>query len=198
MLKAMLTAGALALGLTAAAGAAEIRSSVDAATLDKEKATPLGLYLTPRDAHEALTADPAIVFVDVRDPIEVAFVGHPQGMDANIPVKIATHDFDAKKGSYAMKANASFVAEVERLMVREGRGKADPVFVMCRSGGRAADAAKLLAAEGFTNVWNLVEGFEGDMDKPTGQRSVNGWRNAGLPWSYKLDASAAWQPPAAN
>ncbi|MBK0398457.1 sulfurtransferase [Limibaculum sp. M0105] len=196
MWKHVIAAGACVIALASPAGAADIRSSVDAATLDKKKSTPLGLYLTPQDAHAALQADPAIVFVDVRDPIEVAFVGHPEGIDANVPVKIATHRFDGKKGDYVMEPNAGFVAQVEAVLAREGRGKTDPVFVMCRSGGRSAAAARQLIEAGFTNVWNLVEGFEGDSDKASGQRTLNGWRNAGLPWSYKLDERLAWQPTA--
>ncbi|MDT8342808.1 MAG: rhodanese-like domain-containing protein [Thermohalobaculum sp.] len=198
MLKSLITASALAMVLATQASAGEIRSSVDAATLGKGKATPLGLYLTPHDAHAALSADPSIVFIDVRDPIEVAFVGHAAGMDANIPVKIATHRFVADKGTYAMEDNAQFVAEARALVAREGRTAADPVFVMCRSGGRSAEAARALIDAGFTNVWSLVEGFEGDSDAASGHRDTNGWRNAGLPWSYKLTAAQAWQAGAAH
>ena len=180
-----------ALALPALAG--EIASSVDASKLPKDKATALGLYLTPGDAHAALLADPGIVFLDVRDPIEVAFVGHPEGADANVPVKLATTRLNEKGDKYRMAPNKDFLAQVEAVMAREGKGKADPVFVMCRSGGRSADAAKLLIEAGYTNVWNLVEGFEGDMDKEKGQRVKNGWKNAGLPWTYKIDPKTAWQ-----
>ena len=51
---------------------------------------------------------------------------------------------------------------------------------------RSARAADVLAKAGFTQVYNVVEGFEGDYGK-TGRRDVNGWKNAGLPWTYKLD-----------
>lgn len=180
--------------LTLPAGAAEIASSVDTAALPKGKQTPLGLYLTPADAHAALQADPGIVFLDVRDPIEVAFVGHAEGTDAIVPVAVATHRFDPKRGSYAMQMNKAFVAQVEKAVARDGKDKDDPVFVMCRSGGRSAAAAGVLAKAGFTNVWSLVEGFEGDTDKATGERTVNGWKNADLPWSMKLDQRVAWQP----
>ena len=57
----------------------------------------------------------------------------------------------------------------------------------------SASAANALANVGYTNVWSLVEGFEGDKDS-AGMRAVNGWRNAGLPWSYKLKPSQAWVP----
>lgn len=183
-----------ALALAVPAGAQDIRSSVDAVALAASKTTPLGLYLTPRDAHAALQDNPDILFIDVRDPIEVAFVGHATPMDANVPVRIATHVFDPAQGSYRMEPNTAFVAEVAAVLDRAGLDRDAPVFVMCRSGGRSAAAARQLIEAGFGNVWNLVEGFEGDSDPATRARSVNGWRNAGLPWGYSIAPEAAWQP----
>jgi len=49
------------------------------------------------------------------------------------------------------------------------------------------------SAAGYSNVWNLVECFEGGKNKD-GARAINGWRNTGLPWSYKIPAEAAWVP----
>jgi len=193
MIRTIIAAAALASVTALSAIAGQITSSVDAAGLPKSKQTSLGLYLTPQDAQAALVADPGIVFIDVRDPIEVSFIGHADGVDANVPVEVASHRFDPKGGHYAMDDNPNFLAEVDAVVAREGRGKADPVFVICRSGSRSAAAARRLAEAGYTNVWNLVEGFEGDKDQ-SGQRAVNGWRNAGLPWSYKLDEKTAWQP----
>ena len=64
-------------------------------------------------------------------------------------------------------------------------------MVMCRSGGRSAMAVNLLAKAGFTNVYNIIDGMEGDaVEDPdsvfVGQRLVNGWKNAGCPWTYEL------------
>lgn len=176
------------------ASAAEIRSSVDAAAVPEAKRTSLGLYLTPKEAAAALEADPGILFLDVRDPLEITFVGHPVAIDAIIPLQIGTLEFDAKAGAYKMAPNAEFVADVDAVMTREGLGKDHPVFVMCRSGGRSAAAAEQLVKAGYTKVWNLVEGFEGDKDE-AGGRALNGWRNAGLPWTYELTAEQAWTRP---
>lgn len=195
MLRSLLAAAVAAL-VSGAALAGQIASSVDPAALPKSKTTSLGLYLSPKDAAAALAADPSIVFLDVRDPIEVAFVGHAEGVDANVPVATFSHRFDPKANDYAPVQNPNFVAEAEAALARLGRTKADPVFVICRSGGRSAAAAEKLAKAGFANVWNLTEGFEGDLNKETGERTLNGWRNAGLPWTYKLTAEAAWSAPA--
>ena len=69
-------------------------------------------------------------------------------------------------------------------------GPEDTVLAMCRSGGRSAMAANLLAQAGFKKVYNIVDGMEGDaVDDPhsvfVGQRLRNGWKNSGCPWTYK-------------
>ncbi|MEL7172360.1 MAG: rhodanese-like domain-containing protein [Pseudomonadota bacterium] len=181
--------------VAAPAGAGQIISSVDAETLGPKKRTVLGLHLTAAEAGRALAEDPGIVFIDIRDPIEVSFIGHAAPVDALVPWRIGSHVFVPEKGRYRMAPNAAFVSEVEGVLAREGKGKDDPVFLICRSGNRTGAAANALAKAGFTNVWNLVDGFEGDKG-PDGIRAVNGWRNAGLPWRYELDARTAWQPPA--
>lgn len=173
------------------AGPANIQSDVDAATVTPAKATPLGLYLTPQEAHRALTENPDILFIDVRDPIEVTFIGHAEGVDKIIPVGIATREVDPETGQYRMAANQDFVANVDEFVAAQGKTKTDPIIVSCRSGSRSALAARKLIDAGYTNVWNLVEGFEGDK-APDGTRKSNGWRNAHLPWTYKLAHGVAW------
>ena len=68
---------------------------------------------------------------------------------------------------------------------------------MCRSGGRSALAVNALAQAGFTNVYNVIDGFEGDkVDDPTsyydGKRMKNGWKNSGSPWTYDCEPDLLW------
>lgn len=185
-----------ALGLTLAASSAKagtglIVSDIAADSLRASQTTPLGLYLSPTAAHAALQENPEILFVDVRDPIEITFVGHPAGLDRIIPLRTATHEVDPDSGQYKMVTNENLVNDFDRLLTEKGKTKTDPLFVSCRSGSRSASVARTLIEAGYTNVWNLTEGFEGDKDED-GVRAVNGWRNAGLPWSYELGAGVAW------
>ena len=74
---------------------------------------------------------------------------------------------------------------------------ADRVILICRSGDRSARAADLLANAGYTQVYSITDGFEGDAAKDgpqAGQRIVNGWKNAGLPWTYKLEKQKMYFP----
>ena len=80
-------------------------------------------------------------------------------------------------------------------LVAEVKGLAEPtdtLMLMCRSGGRSAKAVDQLAAAGFTNVYNITDGMEGDKVKDPesvfhGKRVKNGWKNWGLPWIYSFD-----------
>ncbi len=183
--------GLAVLSLTNAAYAVEIKSDVSPEKVSQSRSTPLGLYLSPKGAFKALKQNPKIVFIDVRDPIEVSFVGHALGTDKNIPLAFASHEFSPELGRYKMKENPNLLAEVKNLIDREGVTKKDPIFVACRSGGRSGKVARKLIKAGYTNVWNLVEGFEGDKNEK-GARTLNGWRNAGLPWTYKIPETMAW------
>ena len=57
-----------------------------------------------------------------------------------------------------------------------------PVVLICRSGKRSHAAAELLLREGFVEVYNVAEGFEGELDEDHRRSSVGGWRFNGLPW----------------
>lgn len=154
--------------------------------IPKEKQTALGLYLTAKQAYEQWQATPEKVkVIDVRTPEEFLFVGHPT-MAWKIPVAVQIYEWDADKGRFPMKPLPDFVSRVN-----EVAQPGDTIFVMCRSGGRSAIAANMLAQAGFTHVYNIIDGMEGDaIEDPgsvfVGQRLVNGWKNSGCPWTYKL------------
>ena len=102
-------------------------------------------------------------------------------------------DWDAKRNSYQLEPVQDFVPEVRRRLQKKGLSKTDPVVLICRSGDRSARAVDRLAEDGFTDVGSVVDGFEGNMNKD-GRRSVDGWKNAGLPWIYKLDREKMYFP----
>jgi rhodanese-related sulfurtransferase len=168
-------------------------SSAASATSEvpKSKHTVLGKYMTAKEAYEQVTAQRGkVLFLDIRTTGELMFVGGTSEVDAVVPfVEIKQPvAWDDKAGRFALIPNASFLTTVEAALHKKGLGKADTVLLMCRSGDRSAKAVNALAAAGYTNAWSVHDGFEGDLSKD-GVRSVNGWKNAGLPWSYKLDKS---------
>ena len=47
---------------------------------------------------------------------------------------------------------------------------------------RSHAAAKAAAESGYTQCYNVLEGFQGDKDGQAHRDTVGGWRAAGLPW----------------
>lgn len=164
--------------------------------LPKGKQTVLELYVTAKEAYEKWKADPeSLKILDVRTPEEYLFVGHPT-MAWKIPVAIQIYEWDNEKKRFPMKPLADFVARVSEVAKPE-----DTIMVMCRSGGRSAIAANMLAQAGFKNVYNIVDGMEGDTVEESasvffGQRMMNGWKNSGCPWTYKLTPERMLLPKA--
>lgn len=167
--------------------------AVDAARVPEEKRTRLGLYLDSREAH-AMKQDlgARAIFLDVRTRAEAQYVGLPAATDAIVPlVEVSSGEWDEKKGRLLLVPQKDFVARVEERLAAAGLAKGDPVILICRSGDRSARAVDELAAAGFTRVYTVIDGFEGDLSK-AGRRDVNGWKNADLPWSYKLTKEKAF------
>jgi len=168
------------------------------AKLPKKKLTITHHYLTPKQAYNIKkNGCKNVLFVDIRTPAELQLVGHAVSIDGNVPyVTFDYSDWDNKKKTYKSNFNSGFVGQVEDLMKKTGinNGKNTEIILMCRSGDRSARAADLMSKNGYTNVWSAYEGFEGDKAKTgatKGKRTVNGWKNAGLPWTYKLDKDKA-------
>lgn len=199
---ALAALGALAISLSAVpqpavAAGTQIESKVDASKLNKNKQTSLGLYVTAQETAEALKQDPDAMLIDVRARAEVMFVGQPTPSAMNIPfAEFGPYAFDANKGAYKMVANPAFADAVEKLVEAKGGNRETTIIMMCRSGSRSAAAADLLAKRGYKNVHSMVDGFEGDMDRKTGRRTLNGWKNADLPWTYRFEKNEIYQSPA--
>lgn len=164
----------------------------DWSTLDKKKQTRLGLYMTAEQSYKhTMDNMNKTLFVDIRTPSELSFLGVPSVMDAHVPwVLLDTSHWNDKKGNYEEVANKDFVADMDNALKKKGLSKTDTVILICRSGNRSAKAANTLADNGYTNVYTVVDGYEGDKVKEgenKGKRMANGWKNAGLPWTYTLD-----------
>lgn len=174
-------------------------AAVDPATVAEPKRTKAGRYLMAADVPAFIQTQggaPKVLFLDLRTRAEAMYVGMATGIDALVPFvehqELMT-DWDAQRGIYRLEPLQDFVPEVNRRLSQKGLTKSDMVVLICRSGDRSSRGANRLADDGFTQVWSVVDGFEGDMGKD-GRRSVNGWKNAGLPWGYKLERERMYFP----
>lgn len=121
--------------------------------------------VTPTEAW-ALVKSGQAALVDVRTAEERKFVGQvPDSL--HVPWATGT----------ALTRNPRFARELET-KVKKG----DAVLLLCRSGKRSVLAAEVATKAGFQNVFNVLEGFEGDLDEQQQRGHHNGWRHHGLPW----------------
>lgn len=137
----------------------------------RERARQLGVSysgaLTPAEAHELWRSAPGAKLVDVRTRAEWDYVGRIPGA---VEIEILTYPGN--------RPNAAFVTELESKV-----DKTAPVLFICRSGGRSHNAAMLAQEAGYSDAYNVLEGFEGDRDSQGHRNTTGGWRAAGLPWT---------------
>ena len=131
--------------------------------------------LSPVQASEMLGEDARSVLIDVRSNMEFLFVGHPKGA-ISIPW-IDEPDW---------VINPNFVTEVRRILLGGVSCSSDvgcaPIILICRSGKRSLEAGSLLLENGFSSVFNVTDGFEGELDDAHHRSAQAGWRFDGLPW----------------
>ena len=169
--------------------------------------TSLGLYVTPQEAYAMWKADPEGVHIlDVRTFEEYIFVGHLE-MARNIPLVYPKYDPPDEDEAGSAPApggrppgcygefNPDFVSTA-----KDEFAPTDTILVYCATGGRGAMAVNQLAEAGFVNVYNIINGLEGDrVDDPGsvyhGKHMRNGWKNVGLPWGYDFHPDLMWAEP---
>ena len=129
----------------------------------------------PAEAYRLVEKDQRVVLIDVRSSMEFLFVGHPRG-SVHVPW------IDEPEWI----VNPDFVTEVRKVMLggvgMDDHGNDAPVVLICRSGKRSLEAGKLLIENGFMQVYNVSEGFEGELDEKHHRSTLGGWRFHGLPW----------------
>ena len=129
------------------------------------KRTSLGLYVDARSAYRLRgRARERIVLVDVRDEAEVARAGRTPITEV-----------------YAPYGDSGSLGALLRMLEQHEAGRDTVILLLSRSGERSAYVTEQLVYLGFQRVVNIVDGFEGDLNA-LGKRSLNGWKNAGLPW----------------
>lgn len=170
----------------------------------------LALVSLPLHANEALGLSANVVwkelqgsadnvlFIDVRDPVEIMFVGFTDKVDQNIPFRLTDRTvWNEKKSVFQMKPNKDFIAQVDSALEAKGLDRNAKIITMCRSGSaRGKPSAEFLRKQGFPNVFYVVHGFQGDKAKSgdkQGMRIVNGWQNDGLPWSPKANGKKIYR-----
>jgi rhodanese-related sulfurtransferase len=122
--------------------------------------------VTPAEAYELLQRAPGAKLIDVRTRAEWDYVGRIPG---SVEIEWQTYP--------GGRANPSFLGELQQQVDREAL-----VLFICRSGARSHAAATAATSAGYTQCYNVLEGFQGDKDSNGHRDAKGGWRAAGLPW----------------
>ena len=142
---------------------------------------------TGQEAFDCAAYNPDCYILDVRTAEEYRWVGHPGpdkkgvygaelvGKVVNLPWEYVINNTLVQNKLFKATARYWFGSDKDRVVL----------VTMCRSGKRSEAAATALEALGFT-VYNMDNGFEGDADA-FGYRTVNGWKNDGLPYNTVWD-----------
>lgn len=164
------------------------------------------------EAFDMLNTVPDSYLIDVRTRAEYQFVGHPF-MAYLFPYRFFTTTFAKEDDHFDYQLgpkNKAFVEQIAKVFKKD-----DNLLVISRAGTRSASAAKDLIDEGFKNVFDVVDGFEGpqfpafeddnrhkfyrQLAKRNkiygyGHRRHYGWQWWGLPWTYEIDPKYIYPP----
>ena len=122
--------------------------------------------LMPLEAAGLLAAVSGGALVDVRTHPELVYVGRVP--DAGV---VEWQQYPE------MQINPNFIEQLRQVADAD-----KPVLFLCRSGGRSDYAAAAAAAAGYKQAFNVLQGFEGDINDEGKRGQINGWRFHGLPW----------------
>jgi rhodanese-related sulfurtransferase len=133
-----------------------------------EQSLPYSGALLPQEAFELLKQAPGARLIDVRSRAELELTGMLPG---------AIHvEWQSWPG---WVPNPHFIVQLRQAVDPEAL-----LLFICRSGPRSHRAAISATEAGLMNCFNVLEGFEGDLDKAIGHRNeLNGWKKRGLPWT---------------
>ena len=164
------------------------------------------------DAYDRLKTWPDTFLIDVRTRAEYQFTGHPENAYL-FPYMFLTKKLAKVDDGYEYQLNqknTAFIEEISKVFKKK-----DNLLVICRDGKRSAFAAKELMENGFENVFDIEDGFEGrefpffedsKLDKMyknlARQNKINGfkhrrhygWQWWGLPWTYVMDPRYLYPP----
>lgn len=132
----------------------------------KEMHLPYKGALLPEEAYDILRSAPGAKLVDVRTRAELDWVGK---IHSAVEIEWTTYP--------GMRPNPNFMAQLEQQVEKEAL-----VLFICRSAARSHSAAIAATQAGYSDCYNVLEGFEGDKNSENRRNTLGGWRAAGLPW----------------
>ncbi len=123
-------------------------------------------------AHPAAAADPATI--SAPEALKKAEAGEVTIVDIRTPEEWRQTGIAPDAALVNLYMPGGPAGFLRGMVAAVGGDKSRPVALICRTGNRSTRAAEFLAAQGFTNVFNVKEGMAGSGAGP-------GWLKRGLP-----------------
>jgi rhodanese-related sulfurtransferase len=131
--------------------------------------------ISPQNAFELLKNQKNSVLIDVRTMEELSFVGVVNASSfENRLIFLAWQTLPQ------MEQNQNFANDLLAKVDKDNE-----VLFLCRTGGRSNQSAQLASTLGFKKTYNIINGFEGDLNSQNHRGLVNGWKASNLPWEQK-------------
>lgn len=128
------------------------------------------------NAHKQLISDANSFLIDVRTHEEFNFVGIVD--DNGFKNKITLMPWLLFPN---MNINPDFLENIKKLFPNIDSN----LFFLCKTGGRSNQSSLAVNEIGYKNCYNIVNGFEGDLDSFEHRGNINGWKASKLPWRQK-------------
>jgi len=131
---------------------------------------PYAGAVTPAEAFALLQENAAVRLVDVRTKAERDWIGQVT-LPAEQHLAVQWNLYPEGTPNPQFLDQLGMVAQKDTVLL-----------FLCRSGVRSRHAAKLATENGYTQCYDILEGFEGNKDSAGHRKTIEGWCKAGLPW----------------
>ncbi len=136
--------------------------------------------LEPKEVWGRLKSEHRSLLIDCRTIAEWSYVGIPDlsslGQEA---ILVEWQRFPD------MSVNPDFVDTLKSELDARGLAPDTPLYMLCRSGVRSRSAATAMTRAGYSNSYNILDGFEGNLDEASRRGHLAGWKKSNLPWRQK-------------
>ena len=129
--------------------------------------------ISSQECFEKLSIEVNSQLIDVRTKPEWIYVGVPDLSSINKNVIFTSWQVYPEMGTNKFFENQILESNIK---------KDNNLYFICRSGNRSNNAAEFLSSRGFSNCFNVIDGFEGKLNHEHQRALINGWQFNNLPW----------------
>ena len=129
--------------------------------------------ISSQECFKKLSIEVHSQLIDVRTKPEWIYVGVPDLSSINKKVIFVSWQVYPEMGTNKFFENQILESNIK---------KDNNLYFICRSGNRSNNAAEFLASRGFSNCFNVIDGFEGKLNHERQRTLIDGWQFNNLPW----------------